>query len=103
MQVMFVPQKAIAAPGATLLEQLIYPAILPADAASLDKQGLTDLLDQVGLTDLLQRVQGNWLLNHKWQGTVPAVGLSCMYTFADEQDMVRGGMPPASAMLAGRI
>lgn len=77
MQVMFVPQKAIAAPGGTLLEQLTYPAVLPADPASLDKQNLANLLDQVGLTELLQRVQGDWLLNHNWQGTVPALSLLC--------------------------
>ena len=71
VQVMFVPQRAIAAPGATLLEQVLYPSALPQDPASLADTlpCLADLLRHVGLSDLLQRVQGDWLASHNWQGT----------------------------------
>ena len=65
---MFLPQRAIAAPGATLLEQLIYPSALRDSPASLDLQHAAHLLQDVGLTDLLQRVDGDWLRQEDWQG-----------------------------------
>ena len=37
---MFVPQRAVAAPGATLLEQLIYPAALQDSPAGVDHLSL---------------------------------------------------------------
>ena len=66
---MFLPQRPIAAPGNSLLEQLIYPSPLPEDSTSLDLDHLVGLLQQVGLSDLLQRVQGNWHMSQNWQGT----------------------------------
>ncbi|DBB08479.1 TPA: ATP-binding cassette sub- D member 4, variant 2 [Trebouxia sp. C0006] len=67
-QVMFLPQRPVAAPGNTLLEQLIYPAVMPEEGSALDLQHLALLLQQVGLTELLQRVQENWRLSQNWQG-----------------------------------
>ncbi|DBA94773.1 TPA: ATP-binding cassette sub- D member 4 [Trebouxia sp. C0004] len=66
-QVMFLPQRPVAAPGNTLLEQLIYPAVMPKEGTAVDLQHLGYLLQQVGLTDLLQRVQGDWRLSQNWQ------------------------------------
>jgi len=68
VQVMFLPQRPVAAPGNTLLEQLIYPAVMPEEGSALDLQHLALLLQQVGLTELLQRVQGDWRLSQNWQG-----------------------------------
>ena len=96
---MFLPQRTIAAPGATLLEQLIYPTALrdsPANLnlqhaslrdspagldlqhaplsdcpASLDLQHAAHLLHGVGLADLLHRVNGDWLRQEDWQGERP--------------------------------
>lgn len=72
LQVMFVPQRPVAAPGKTLLEQLVYPSLMPEDPAnqaSMNLQHLEQLLQHVGLLDLLQRAQGDWLLSQDWQGT----------------------------------
>ncbi len=77
VQVMFLPQKPVAAPGKTLLEQLIYPAVMPEEGTALDSQHLAHLLQQVGLTDLLQRVQGNWHLSQNWQGRNLLFMLGC--------------------------
>ena len=77
VQVMFLPQRPVAAPGNTLLEQLIYPAVMPEEGSTLDLQHLAHLLQQVGLIDLLQRVQGDWRLNQNWQGMESAFHASC--------------------------
>ncbi len=77
VQVIFLPQRPVAAPGNTLLEQLIYPAVMPEEGSALDLQHLAHLLQQVGLIDLLQRVQGDWRLNQNWQGMESAFHASC--------------------------
>ncbi|KAL0041425.1 hypothetical protein WJX79_002885 [Trebouxia sp. C0005] len=64
-QVMFLPQRPVAAPGKSLLEQLIYPAVMPEEGTAMDLQHLAHLLQQVGLVDLLQRVQGDWQRSRK--------------------------------------
>ncbi len=78
VQVMFLPQRAVPAPGNSLVEQLIYPAVMPEEGSALDLQHLAHLLQQVGLIDLLQRVQGDWRLSQNWQGMASAfhAGLS---------------------------
>lgn len=68
VQVMFLPQRPVAAPGKSLLEQLIYPAVMPEEGTAMDLQHLAHLLQQVGLVDLLQRVQGDWQRSQNWQG-----------------------------------
>ena len=77
VQVMFLPQRPVAAPGKTLLEQLIYPAVMPEDSTALDLQHLAHLLQQVGLTELLQRVQGDWRVSQNWQGRNLLFVLGC--------------------------
>ena len=77
VQVMFLPQRPVAAPGNTLLEQLIYPAVMPEEGSALDLQHLALLLQQVGLTELLQRVQEDWRLSQNWQGMKAAFHAAC--------------------------
>ncbi len=77
VQVMFLPQRPVAAPGKTLLEQLIYPAVMPEEGSAVDLQHLAHLLQQVGLTELLQRVQGDWRLSQNWQGRNLLFMLGC--------------------------
>ena len=67
MQVMFLPQTPLAAPGPTLLEQIIYPHPL-SEAAHLDHAALESILHQVKLQHLLQRAQGLWTLPLDWTG-----------------------------------
>jgi len=63
VQVVFVPQRPIAAPGASLREQLVYPSTLQAS-----HYHLAQLLGGVQLDHLLQRVHGSWEQPHDWQG-----------------------------------
>ena len=69
VQVQIAPQRAIAAPGGTLLEQVIYPAALPQSAHQVDMQRVHGALQQVGLSELLERSHGDWMLSQDWQGT----------------------------------
>jgi len=63
VQVVFVPQRPIAAPGASLREQVVYPSTLPATHRHLE-----EVLRAVQLEHLLQRVHGQWEQPHDWQG-----------------------------------
>ena len=69
MQVMYLPQTPLAAPGPTLLEQIIYPHPL-TEAAHLDHAALESILHKVKLQHLLQRAQGLWTLPLDWTGTL---------------------------------
>ena len=69
MQVQIVPQRPVVAPGRSLMEQVIYPAVLPEQPEAVHTNQLSLVLRQVGLLELLQRAQGNWLLSQDWQGT----------------------------------
>lgn len=69
MQVMFLPQIPLAAPGPTLLEQIMYPHPL-SEAAHLDHAALESILHKVKLQHLLQRAQGLWTLPQDWTGTL---------------------------------
>lgn len=71
MQVMYVPQRPVAAPGPSLLEQLIYPSCLSDHSAVSDMQRAAGLLHDVGLEDLLYRVDGDWRRKQDWQGDQP--------------------------------
>ena len=68
MQVLILPQRALTAPGDTLLEQVIYPSALPERLEDVETHQLTHVLQLVGLSDLLHRAQGDWLSSHEWQG-----------------------------------
>ena len=63
------PQRPVAAPGSTLMEQIIYPSPLPEPLDHVDEHQLAHVLQQVGLSELLQRVQGDWMLSQDWQGS----------------------------------
>lgn len=65
-----IPQQPVAAPGGTLLEQVIYPSPLPSPEGlgDVDTTQLAQVLQQVGLSELLQRAQGDWMLSLDWQG-----------------------------------
>ena len=64
MQVVFVPQQAIAAPGSSLREQLSYPS-----KTSAHGERLLSLLRTVQLEHLLDRVSGDWDAPNDWAGT----------------------------------
>ncbi|KAL3160894.1 hypothetical protein ABBQ38_009286 [Trebouxia sp. C0009 RCD-2024] len=69
-QVQITPQRPLAAPGGTLLEQVMYPSPLPSpgDLGDVDTSQLVQVLQQVGLAELLQRAHGDWMLPLDWQG-----------------------------------
>lgn len=62
---MFLPQRPLLAPGATLRQQLAYPA--EAAGALSDSQAMK-LLERVGLVYLHQRMQGNLDVPADWAG-----------------------------------
>lgn len=68
LQVQIIPQRPVAAPGGSLMEQVIYPSPLPQALADVDTHLLAHLLHQVGLAELLQRAQGDWMMSQDWQG-----------------------------------
>ena len=72
LQVQISPQRPVAAPGGSLMEQVLYPSPLPEGLADVDTQLLAHLLQQVGLSELLQRAQGDWMLSQDWQGACHA-------------------------------
>ena len=74
---MCVPQRPVAAPGATLLEQLTYPSTLPDSPDNNIFRDAAQLLHDVGLADLLMRVNGDWLKQEDWQGQSLAACCSC--------------------------
>ena len=72
LQVQISPQRPVAAPGGSLMEQVLYPSPLPEGLGNVDTHLLAHLLHQVGLSDLLQRAQGDWMLSQDWQGACHA-------------------------------
>lgn len=77
LQVLFTPQTPLAAPGPTLLEQILYPQpLLPSTDADLPL--LQQLLRQVKLEHLLQRAQGLWTMPMDWTGTCTVPYDICM-------------------------
>lgn len=72
LQVQISPQRPVAAPGGSLMEQILYPSPLPEGLADVDTHLLAHLLHQVGLSELLQRAQGDWTLRQDWQGACHA-------------------------------
>lgn len=68
LQVQISPQRPVAAPGGSLMEQVIYPSPLLEALADVDTHLLGHLLHQVGLAELLQRAQGDWMMSQDWQG-----------------------------------
>ena len=67
VQTLFIPQTPLAAPGPTLLDQMLYPQL---QSATLDVNfaHLEGLLQQVKLHHLLLRAQGHWTLPQNWAG-----------------------------------
>lgn len=63
-QVVFLPQQALTAPGATLWDQLSYGCSQPATP-----QQMVDSLRQVGLQHLMSRMGGDLHLPTDWSGT----------------------------------
>lgn len=70
------PQRAVAAPGSSLMEQVLYPSSLPEPLDVVDTHQLARVLQQVGLSELLQRVRGDWMLSQNWQGSYAGINTS---------------------------
>ena len=75
LQVQISPQRPVAAPGGSLVEQVMYPSPLPLPEGltDVDTHLLAHLLQQVGLSELLQRTLGDWMLSQDWQGACHAM------------------------------